>query len=573
MMSRTLIAFSVSLLVAAPGLPATNGQQGKVTPAPKASVPKGEVKPTPGDASAKTEPARQMRVPAWTRDARWHQIVVSKFRNGESANDPPGCLPWTAKLPVSGQSPERKRREGKPRGLEAREYGGDLQGLQLKLSYLRKLGINTLYLTSIFQPAGGDRKDAVDMRHIDDSLAVAKSVSELTGESGDPKTWKFSASDRVFLGLLKEAHKLGHRVVVEGRFADLAAPSGSSKDLESHVFAVTTRWMDPNDDGDPSDGIDGWVVSAAGDFWKHTGRMWRIHAKRTSPNAVVVGDLRESPLGAAAAADFDLVIGYDLGEGVRRFFSGAGGTHPLRQFVDELGQKRGRYGPVGPGMSGRVILPLSGPRMGRMLSAISSGRPKPNEADLDRWRLAAVFHHFYAAAPMTFYGDEVGMPGEGGSNVLTPMWWHDLPDPAAKSPDYRGDFLALVRMFNALRDQYAALRHGEFHPVLLDEGRRIFAFRRALPGEEAIVVMNYGDTNYQVELPAHHAGQLVRVIDPQLKPMPSRLRGRPAPAKIDYTKTARLRVGGTRQFANDLGKMSLWMAPMSVRIALLNDEE
>ena len=87
------------------------------------------------------------------------------------------------------------------------------------------------------------------------------------------------------------------------------------------------------------------------------------------------------------------------------------------------------------------------------------------------------------------------------------------------------------------------------------------------------MVMNYGDTNYQVELPAHHPGQLVRVIDPQLKARPSRRRGQPAPAKTDYTKTARLRVGGTRQFANDLGKMSLWMAPMSVRIALLNDDE
>ena len=128
-------------------------------------------------------------------------------------------------------------------------------------------------------------------------------------------------------------------------------------------------------------------------------------------------------------------------------------------------------------------------------------------------------------------------------------------------------------MLNALREQYAPLQHGDFRPVLLDEGRRILAFGRSVGSDEVIVVMNYGDTNYQVKLPARRPGQLVRVINPQLAPLPSGGRGRPTGASIDYTKIPRLRVGGSRQFANNLGEMSIWVAPMSVRIAMLSDEE
>jgi hypothetical protein len=94
MMSRRLIAVMVLLAFFAHDQRRANGQQSEVKPAPQAE---GEVKPSSGEASTKTAPARGKRVPAWAGDARWHQIVVSKFRNGEASNDPPGCLPWSAK--------------------------------------------------------------------------------------------------------------------------------------------------------------------------------------------------------------------------------------------------------------------------------------------------------------------------------------------------------------------------------------------------------------------------------------------------------------------------------------------
>ncbi|MFQ5591364.1 MAG: alpha-amylase family glycosyl hydrolase [Phycisphaerae bacterium] len=565
----------------------------------------------PDGSTTKRDKAAAVPAPAWTRDARWYQIVVRSFRNGDATNDPPECLPWSANRSARSRSappvdpegtgakihtpnhpdsaskdrgtPEHGVPPGAPAasdggadvdvavsGTGALEYGGDLQGLQAKLPYLTKLGVNVVYLMSVFRAGAPGTRDGVDMRHIDDSLGKAGSFAQLTGETDDPKTWRFSASDRVFLAFVREAHKANIRVVLEGPFDSLIPPIGASKNLESSIFAVTMRWMDPDGDGRPSDGIDGWVVHAAGEFWRRMGRNWRIHVRRTSPHAVVAGDLRESPLGSAAAEDFDLVIGYDLGATVQRFFSQGTNAYPVQQFLDDLARQRKDYGALGSAPGNGIILPLGGPRMGRMLSGLAQGRRRPSEADSARWRLATVFQHFYQAAPMTYYGDEVAMPGDG-PGAYAPMWWNDLSDPSCRSPDYRGDFLALVRMLNALREQYASLRYGTFHPVLLDQGRRVLAFRRSLGSEEAIIVMNYGDNDRRVKLPAHRPGQLVRVINPQLAPKPTRKRSAASPA--DHTQIARLRVAGTRQFADNLGEMSLWVAPMSVRIALIKRDE
>ncbi len=46
----------------------------------------------------------------------------------------------------------------------------------------------------------------------------------------------------------------------------------SSESLKAHIFAVTERWLDPNGDGNPEDGIDGFRLDVAGEvplgFWR-----------------------------------------------------------------------------------------------------------------------------------------------------------------------------------------------------------------------------------------------------------------------------------------------------------------
>ncbi|MEK7730801.1 MAG: hypothetical protein AAB363_02980, partial [Planctomycetota bacterium] len=152
-----------------------------------------------------------------------------------------------------------------------------------------------------------------------------------------------------------------------------------------------------------------------------------------------------------------------------------------------------------------------------------------------------------------------------------PMWWNDLPDPQAKPPRFRSDFFALVNWLHSLREKYAPLRRGDFRPVWFDDERKLLAFARSLPGEEVILLMNYGSVKQEVSLPAGKPGQLVAVLSPQVK-VPAKRGAEASRPSSDAAKFKRLQVGGSRQFVNPRGTISLWVNPMSVRVVLLNDK-
>jgi hypothetical protein len=87
-----------------------------------------------------------------------------------------------------------------------------------------------------------------------------------------------------------------------------------------------------------------------------------------------------------------------------------------------------------------------------------------------------------------------------------------------------------------------------------------------------ILVVNYGSAKQKVSLPAGKPGQLVALMSPQLKVPPKKGPGGSSIAP-DISKIMRLQVGGSRQFVNPEGSISLWVNPMSVRVVFVSDNE
>ncbi|MBC8108918.1 MAG: alpha amylase N-terminal ig-like domain-containing protein, partial [Anaerolineae bacterium] len=163
-------------------------------------------------------------VPEWAKHAVWYQIFPERFRNGDPSNDPGDQwfekkVPWTSNW--------WKTQQGEPPGEEnfykgegnvwKRRYGGDIQGLKQALPYLRSLGITAIYLNPVFEAESMHKYDTADYRHIDDNFGVREKLP-LEGETDDPKTWKWSKSDLLFLDFVQEAHKQGFKVILDGVF-------------------------------------------------------------------------------------------------------------------------------------------------------------------------------------------------------------------------------------------------------------------------------------------------------------------------------------------------------------------
>jgi len=234
-----------------------------------------------------------------------------------------------------------------------RRFGGDLMGVYDQLESLKTQGFTGIYLCPVFQSRSLHKYDADDHRHIDPTLGNPGDYQDpgpghtLLGANEDPSdesTWAWTPSDRWFVEVfLPKAKSLGFRVVLDGvwnhvgtdhfaftdvqrngrdsPFADwfqsefdeqgnLIAWQGwggrvngnlpefvqtATGDLapgpKAHVMAVTRRWMDPNGDGDPADGIDGWRLDVAGEIGKPFWKDWREQVRELNPDALIIGEI------------------------------------------------------------------------------------------------------------------------------------------------------------------------------------------------------------------------------------------------------------------------------------------
>ncbi len=361
-------------------------------------------------------------VPAWAKRAVWYQIFPDRFHNGDPANDPtleslqfsyphdyafPWRLhPWTSDW-YELQAYERACGLDLWQNLQRRRYGGDLQGVLDKLDYLQDLGVDALYLNPVFDAASLHKYDGNTYHHIDvhlgpDPLGDRRLIAGETPD--DPRTWVWTAADRLMLKLIAEVHRRGMRLVFDGvfnhlglgawPFRDLVAKGRASRfkdwfkildwdkpsrfapftysgwagvpelpefnqDAHGHVagpkdyiFACTRRWMDPASapGGAPAElaeggGIDGWRLDVAfcirHGFWKD----WRRHVKAINPDAYLVAEivLEDADEPYLQGDEFDAVMHYRWAFACAEFFAETRQKSPASAFDQELKRLRAAH--------------------------------------------------------------------------------------------------------------------------------------------------------------------------------------------------------------------------------------
>lgn len=181
-----------------------------------------------------------------------------------------------------------------------------------------------------------------------------------------------------------------------------------------------------------------------------------------------------------------------------------------------------------------------------------------------------VFLHLAGAAPLTYFGDEVGMHTVQQC-VAMPMWWNDLSS-ASPPSEYRLDFYALTKLMNQLRSRFAALRRGGLSRIELPQPtvHDVLVFSRSLPDEEVIVVLNRGKHDRTILVPVGYPGQLVGVLAPQIQPgRVSPFAGRPQ--TIGGKPVPQLGIGAQRRHADEWGDVTLNLKPESVKLIVIGD--
>lgn len=497
------------------------------------------------------------KTPEWARHAVWYQIMIDRFRNGNQANDPENCRPWTSEWFTASPWETESGQTFYKWFVFYRLYGGDIDGLEGQLPYLKALGVNALYLNPVFKSDTHHKYDAINYLHIDDHFGTKGDYEAAAAKEDllDPKTWVWTESDRRFLRFLKSAKSMGFRVVIDGvfnhvgvghpafqdvrrhgqqsRFADWFDVTSwqpfkyngwaghdalpvfkksrdglASETCKQHLFNVTRRWMDPDGDGDPRDGIDGWRLDVPNEialpFWEE----WRQLVKKINPDAYITGEIWQRADQWLDGRHFDAVMNYQFAEAVVAWVFHKTPPHKLtaRQFDARLAELRLAYPEpatyvmqnlMGSHDTDRVASMAHNPDLRYdQMNRVQDTNPKydnskPSPEAYARTRLATFIQMTYVGAPMIYYGDEAGMWGADDPTCRKPMLWEDLqPYDKPEENFVMKDHLAAFREMIALRNAHPALRTGSFRTILADDAADVWVFLRHDGKERIIVAVN-----------------------------------------------------------------------------------
>ncbi len=506
------------------------------------------------------------RTPEWAKHAIWYQVFPDRFRNGDPSNDPQPVRPWTSEWFTPSPWEGKDGQTFYNHYVFDRFYGGDIAGLEEKLPYLRELGVNALYLNPIFKATSNHKYNATNYLHVDDHFGTKGDYDAVaaTEDITDPTTWKWTESDRRFLRFLKAAHAQGFRVIIDGVFNHVGtahpafqdvkkhgqespyadwfhvtswkpfkyegwfgvkslpvfkkSPDGlASAAAKKHIFDVTRRWMDPDGNGDPSDGIDGWRLDVPNEipapFWVE----WRALVKSINPDAYISGEIWERADPWLDGRHFDAVMNYEFSRAACAWVFDRKQKITVSEIDRRLRELRVAYPLAATLVLQNLMNSHDTDRVASMAhnpdraynhgNRVQDNGPdydnsKPPPAAYARARLTALLQMTYVGAPMIYYGDEAGMWGADDPTCRKPMLWEDL-EPYDKPEEnfVMKDHLAYYRQIIALRNAHPALRTGSYQTLLTDDEADVWAFLRRNNDEQLVVVLNAADQDREVAVP------------------------------------------------------------------------
>ncbi len=249
---------------------------------------------------------------SWVRNAIVYQIFVERFFVGEGGDKKEYVnLKW-------GDIPNPKS-----------FAGGDLEGIRQKLDYLQDLGVNTLYLTPIFESCSNHKYDIRDYFRVDGMFGGDKAFARLANEAHargmriilDAVFNHCSAQNKIFADVEKKGRssryydwffidgdKPDQKIGNYEHFAGckyMPKLNTNTPAVQDYLISVGRYWVEKY-------GIDGWRLDVADEvsdvFW----RRFRIELKRDHPDLLLIAENWHDAYPWLRGDEYDGVMNYSL---------------------------------------------------------------------------------------------------------------------------------------------------------------------------------------------------------------------------------------------------------------------
>ena len=425
--------------------------------------------------------------PQWAQDAVIYNIFPDSFA--------------TSKAYISGRPSEKSLSdlsvdETAKKLTTHGKLGGTIRGITENVDYLKKLGVNAIYINPIFAAGEYHKYDLIDYYHIDPCFGTNEDFAELVETFHKEGIrviidgvfnhcgWKFFAFEDVVQNGEKSRYK--------DWFYGLQFPVIRPDDWETYpnyeCFGYE-RLMPKLNMANPETvqyfcdvgrywireyHIDGWRLDVASEVNDSFWRAFRKAVKEENPDAVLIGEIWESANHWLDGTMFDSAMNYDFRKHCKRFF--AEESEDAAEFDSRVTDMRMRYRRQTLYSQLNV---LDTHDVSRFLSEC--------QGKLSNYKLAVVFQMTFPGMPSVFYGDELGISGILEADYRKKMPWGE-----------EGELFSFFRELIVLRKSEPALRRGEFRTIYAPAGSRLYIFERSLKDETIRVLIQMDEKEVDV---------------------------------------------------------------------------
>lgn len=456
-------------------------------------------------------------------------IMADRFANGDPRNDEPPEVPG---------SHDRTN----PRAY----HGGDLQGIQNHLAYLKDLGVTTLWLTPVVK--NGAAQDyhgygAVDLYAIDPHLGSLQDYQELVAAAHKKKIKIFFDVVPNHVGPLnpwvrnpplpdwfhgtKQHHLDSFSPLKRTLYGNPEGQAGTNAPFECLIDPHAPAWMkrnltegwffgilpDMNTENPVVEeyllenslwwaeisGLDGYRV----DTFPYVGRKfwayWHAGLRRLYPNLTTIGEVfhpdptvtsffvggvrRYDGIDSGLSTVFDFPMFFTLREVLLR-------NAPVGRIADVL-----RHDALYPRPD--LLVPFFANHDVPRFASAEGGSPA-------KLKLAFGLTLTLRGIPQLYYGDEIGMPGGDDPDNRRDFpggWTEDTNNAFTEAGRTREqqEIFSYVQELLRVRREHEALRGGQLCHLASDENS--YVFLRASAEERLVVAFNRADKTRDLKIP------------------------------------------------------------------------
>lgn len=248
----------------------------------------------------------------WMKKAVFYQIFIDRFNRGDFLKDDSYInLAWG----------------GKP--TPTNFAGGDLKGIINKLTYLKELGINAIYLTPIFLSPSNHKYDIVDYYQVDPQFGTNKDLMDLVQKAHrldikvilDAVFNHCSMLSKEFQDVIRKGKqsKYYQWFIIHGDFPDIEKINyecfascnympkwnTSNTDVQNFLIDIGIHWIKKYD-------IDGWRLDVSDEVSHQFWRNFRLAVKQTKKDCVLIGENWHNANSFLRGDQFDSIMNYSL---------------------------------------------------------------------------------------------------------------------------------------------------------------------------------------------------------------------------------------------------------------------